>query len=1030
MIRRFRRLSQGVAVAAVTAMAGSLALVASSTPPSGAATPAVSRVAGATRFGTAAALATQAFPGGAATALIATGFNFPDALAGNYLAGQDGAPILLTNKDVPSGGVPSETLQALQTLKTKNVIILGLQAAVGNDIQSQLASTQSSASGGGNLNVTRIGGATRLDTAQLINETPGASAVGVFQSKKTALLARSDNFPDALGAGPVAYAEKFPVILTDPNTLSPQASKTISDLGIQQVIVLGGPAAISAATEQQANAAGAATLFRANGISRSDTSRLLADFAITNFGFRNNKVIIASGAQQFGGADALASGPFAAAQGSAGTASAGQARFAQTATSTSTSTTTAGGSGSGSPVPLLVTDSVDCSTGAGKIITFETTDNPSSTIIAVGGSFPLPQCVLDAITAAATGSNTTNTATTNLPTLLSASITGTTTVGQSNGTTNPAGTTIQYVFSQDVSQATLKPGGFFAYDFTDGKFTAASVVPDKNPNKTSGNPMAIDALFSATMPTSGGTMPNENLQTTAGANNLTLATVGGPQDTGGPAVVLPVGANPDGSAPIGSSTSGTASGPGVTAAPNPESFAATGTANATMFPNSTAVNVLFDKAAFTQTSATPATTPPTSTGFSVVFVTSPAVGAGGTGNEAACSGPGPSDITSAAGGTVPGGNGTTTLTIVCPDGPTGANMPSTTTLTTAGIARIFVAAATVGTGQTGTSASANVSNPPEATDSPRPQSDSPDLTAVAFIPGTTSSGTGSSGTADQIVYTFDQPLVTGSGVPPTGGPTAIMFGFNRADGSFVRCVAATSPSTTTAPFTAPCTAAVNTAGPNPPANGNTQVVVTVGKAAGTGPSTGPPPTAGGPPTGAGETAGATGAFALAGAVTGANATPPTNTPKTNGDDEFAGSNPNNSATQVAPGTVAAPQLTAVKISTTTNAAGTTTAAVYTFSQPVTAPAAASFHLYDADGTELTCSGTATVGSVSATNNQVTCSTFNQVTSSGGSGSAATNTQLQNTVLGTADANAVTGSTTNGSPNTNTNPEGGVNSTKS
>jgi len=297
--------------------------------------------------------------------LIATGFNFPDALAGNYLAGQDNAPILLVNKTDP---VPSATLTALQALKAKNVVILGGTDAVGADVATTLAGTTSTSSGAGNLNVTRIGGLTRYDTAEMVNEAPGATAVGLYQGKKTAFLARGDDFPDALGAGPVADYMHFPVILTSPTTLSPQASATISALGIQQLLVLGGTAAIATSVEQAADTNGVTTLQRFPGVDRSDTSRLLADYALTNFGFVNSKFTVASGDEAFGGADALASGPFSAHQG---------------------------------PVPTLVTNTV---TDPGQVVTFASEHSTTeSQGFAAGGTVPLPDSTLALISAKITG---------------------------------------------------------------------------------------------------------------------------------------------------------------------------------------------------------------------------------------------------------------------------------------------------------------------------------------------------------------------------------------------------------------------------------------------------------------------------------------------------------------------------------------------------------------------------------------------------------------------------------------------------
>lgn len=265
----------------------------------------LTRLAGSDRFGTAQQVATKAFAS-AATAIMATGFNFPDALAASFLAGNQsgGAPILLTTVHDP---IPAATMSALSTLKVKNVIIVGGSSAVGDDVQSTLAGTSSTNSSGGNLNVSRIAGATRYDTMQAI-DTASGTTVGTFNGKKTAFIATGQNFPDALGAGPVAYAEKFPIILTETSGITSQTQSTLSTLGIQQVMILGGTAAVSSAAEKQINAMGIPTVHRFAGANRSDTSKLLADYAITNFAFKNTAVDVASGDQSYGGADALTSG--------------------------------------------------------------------------------------------------------------------------------------------------------------------------------------------------------------------------------------------------------------------------------------------------------------------------------------------------------------------------------------------------------------------------------------------------------------------------------------------------------------------------------------------------------------------------------------------------------------------------------------------------------------------------------------------------------------------------------------------------
>lgn len=298
--RRDRRLSSPALVTALlAAMCGAVAVSVGSTA-ARAASPllAFQRLAGGTnnslsadRFGTAAAVAEEAFPGGANTALIATGLNFPDALAGAYLAGSQGAPILLVN---PSDPVPPATLSALKALKTKDVTILGGTSAVGKDVQSTLAATPSAASAGGNLVVTRIAGATRYDTMLAIDSQPG-EPVGTDNGSPTAILATGQNFPDALAAASLSYGKHFPLILTDGSapTMSPQAQAVLADDHIGHLIVVGGPSAID--PSQYDDLAISVDTAPTDGQDRSQTSYVLAEDEVANYGVSPDHFDIADG---------------------------------------------------------------------------------------------------------------------------------------------------------------------------------------------------------------------------------------------------------------------------------------------------------------------------------------------------------------------------------------------------------------------------------------------------------------------------------------------------------------------------------------------------------------------------------------------------------------------------------------------------------------------------------------------------------------------------------------------------------------
>lgn len=87
----------------------------------------VQRLGGAGRFDTAALINDSFFaPGSAAAAFLATGQNFPDALAGAALAGRTKSPVYVTN----AGCVPESAHRSLQRLGAPSTVALGGAAVV------------------------------------------------------------------------------------------------------------------------------------------------------------------------------------------------------------------------------------------------------------------------------------------------------------------------------------------------------------------------------------------------------------------------------------------------------------------------------------------------------------------------------------------------------------------------------------------------------------------------------------------------------------------------------------------------------------------------------------------------------------------------------------------------------------------------------------------------------------------------------------------------------------------------------------
>ncbi|GAA4050553.1 hypothetical protein GCM10022282_09370 [Agromyces indicus] len=94
----------------------------------------VTRLAGADRYQTSAAISKGSFDVGVPVAYIANGANFPDALSGAPVAGMQGGPVLLT----PASALPEAVVDELQRLRPERVVILGGTGSVSSAVQQQL----------------------------------------------------------------------------------------------------------------------------------------------------------------------------------------------------------------------------------------------------------------------------------------------------------------------------------------------------------------------------------------------------------------------------------------------------------------------------------------------------------------------------------------------------------------------------------------------------------------------------------------------------------------------------------------------------------------------------------------------------------------------------------------------------------------------------------------------------------------------------------------------------------------------------
>ncbi len=191
-----------------------------------------SRIYGASRYATAAQIATAYFTAGSTpTVFLATGLNYPDALSGGPVGGKLGAPLLLSTTKT----VPAETLSAIKKLGATKVVLLGGTGVLSSSIESQIKSAV------GSVTVTRYSGASRYETSAKI-------VASYFDPAKTttAYVTVGNNFPDALAGSASAAASGAPILLSTKSCMPSATYRALQNLGVTKIVLLGGAGVIDA----------------------------------------------------------------------------------------------------------------------------------------------------------------------------------------------------------------------------------------------------------------------------------------------------------------------------------------------------------------------------------------------------------------------------------------------------------------------------------------------------------------------------------------------------------------------------------------------------------------------------------------------------------------------------------------------------------------------------------------------------------------------------------------------------------------
>ncbi|MGZ6343188.1 MAG: cell wall-binding repeat-containing protein, partial [Candidatus Limnocylindrales bacterium] len=237
-------------------------------------TPSVTRLAGSDRYATGVAI-TRNFSGNGPVVYVATGANFPDALAGAAAAGHFDAPLVLLPGTASS--IPTIVQDELTRLAPAKIVVLGSSGAINDTIFAQLHSYAAT--------VVRVFGSSRYETAIAISQdtypTPAVSPpVHLVQE---VWIATGRNFPDALAAAAVAGRDDAPLLLVDglatglTGTANAAVKTELQRLNPVTVRIAGSAGVVSQGIQNALNTMfGSGNVHRYGGSNRYQTATLIS----------------------------------------------------------------------------------------------------------------------------------------------------------------------------------------------------------------------------------------------------------------------------------------------------------------------------------------------------------------------------------------------------------------------------------------------------------------------------------------------------------------------------------------------------------------------------------------------------------------------------------------------------------------------------------------------------------------------------------------------------------------------------------
>ncbi len=240
------------------------------------------RLSGATRYDTAAAISAATFRPGVDAAFVVSGLDFPDGLGAGPAAAAMGGPVLLVP---PSGPIPASVTAELTRLDPGKIYVVGGTSSVSAATATTL---------GAIAPVQRLAGADRYETAAKVATTIFDTVLD-DTPLPVVYIASGANFPDALAAGPAASHFHGALLLAPATGALPTSVKNaLTTLAPATIVIVGGTSSISAAMASQIQTAAGLTSNKVSRVAGSDRYATAAALA-ASFGSGTPTAYVALG---------------------------------------------------------------------------------------------------------------------------------------------------------------------------------------------------------------------------------------------------------------------------------------------------------------------------------------------------------------------------------------------------------------------------------------------------------------------------------------------------------------------------------------------------------------------------------------------------------------------------------------------------------------------------------------------------------------------------------------------------------------